>query len=890
MGIWAVVLLAVACAGAEPLLLGTFSRPALVDFAFLDDGHTLLVATGDGLEWWDTVVGRMVRALPLPGLRAMALHLEGDLVALAFSWEVELRRLSDLERLYTFPSKVITEAPQVAFSPNGRVLAIVTGWWIGLWDTTTGREVLSVEARRFGGSTGGFYSVGFLSNSELVVMMYPQVILLWEFLRDAFTVLDEVAWGHKVLVDAKRRTVGYAVRDAEGRAFYRLRAVDTGEVLFEARAAGGTGSWTGLLPTGVFLLPSFDPWQGTGLFALDPESGAPRCCLTCDRGLVPTQAAISPDGDKIAVYVPPAWMTHPLGTLVVYETATCRSIAQFGGWGADVVVAEAALDGRYVINLSRYRIEVWDAAQGELVAELQVSMPNALAMAPGLPLLAVGNEHGREVIVWNWVTGERTWIDLRFTDRAVRLALTPDGNSLVVVHENGALSRWDWVQGTTVWRVEGAEAQALAISPRGDLLATNRPIRASGTGGLKIWNLETGQLLDEVARTDFSSQMFFLGDRELLAAVSMQNFPWYRVFLSPEGRILSSQPLKAPWGDGALLGDGRTLAILEVKGEPVPGAWVHLWDVQRDVPLHRWKLESIRALPRRLFQGFRPIPGTRDVLIYDAKSSIRRFSLNLPPTPPVVAVQPRTVVLGKTVRLCAQAEDPEGGPLVFRWDLGDGTLAEGPCVEHIYGAEGLYALRVTAVDDAGAVAQSELSVRAFVRPPLAPEFVWLPSEPWVMEEVVFLDRSSPKEFIERWAWDFEDGGRAEGPEARHAYAQPGTYTVTLTLAAGGIEETIEKTVVVRDVSYVAERSPWPGLRFYLVRMAPEERAAFSFGRAMAIVRRQVVGEEVRLVLVARGTVWDIRGNQAWIVVTEAYEEVRIGDRVVRAEELSKLIP
>lgn len=35
-----------------------------------------------------------------------------------------------------------------------------------------------------------------------------------------------------------------------------------------------------------------------------------------------------------------------------------------------------------------------------------------------------------------------------------------------------------------------------------------------------------------------------------------------------------------------------------------------------------------------------------------------------------------------------------------------------------------------------------------------------------------------------YAWDFGDGATASGPEARHRFARPGTYTVTLTLRGG----------------------------------------------------------------------------------------------------------
>jgi len=46
--------------------------------------------------------------------------------------------------------------------------------------------------------------------------------------------------------------------------------------------------------------------------------------------------------------------------------------------------------------------------------------------------------------------------------------------------------------------------------------------------------------------------------------------------------------------------------------------------------------------------------------------------------------------------------DREGSALSYRWDLGDGTLAEGPVVRHAYSVEGVYVVTLTVCDSAGA--------------------------------------------------------------------------------------------------------------------------------------------------------------------------------------------
>jgi PKD repeat protein len=70
------------------------------------------------------------------------------------------------------------------------------------------------------------------------------------------------------------------------------------------------------------------------------------------------------------------------------------------------------------------------------------------------------------------------------------------------------------------------------------------------------------------------------------------------------------------------------------------------------------------------------------------------------PLPPIAAFS--GVPNGLNLALDATASsDPDGSLVLFRWDLGDGTLLEGPNLTHSYAAAGTYTVMLTVTDDQG---------------------------------------------------------------------------------------------------------------------------------------------------------------------------------------------
>ncbi len=145
--------------------------------------------------------------------------------------------------------------------------------------------------------------------------------------------------------------------------------------------------------------------------------------------------------------------------------------------------------------------------------------------------------------------------------------------------------------------------------------------------------------------------------------------------------------------------------------------------------------------------------------------------------------------------------DPDGTIVSYEWDFGDGTKGTGVSVQHSYPEDGIYTVTLTVTDDDGATDSAQDTKTVVNRPPVAS---FTESAHTVdTSEVITFDASAsydPDGYIVSYTWDFGDGTTATGIMVTHAYADDGSYTVTLTVtdddgATDSAQDT--KTVVNR---------------------------------------------------------------------------------------------
>ncbi len=127
----------------------------------------------------------------------------------------------------------------------------------------------------------------------------------------------------------------------------------------------------------------------------------------------------------------------------------------------------------------------------------------------------------------------------------------------------------------------------------------------------------------------------------------------------------------------------------------------------------------------------------------------------------------------------------------YDWDFGDGTTSTDASPSHTYDEAGMYTVTLT-MDDAEGTPTT--FIRANFISVLKPDFAIDGYSNTMPMTVTFINTSEG--VYEDVVWDFGDGQQSADENPTHAYAEPGVYTVTLTIGGVGGSETEQKSSFV----------------------------------------------------------------------------------------------
>ncbi len=417
------------------------------------------------------------------------------------------------------------EAGAVAFSPDGRLLAVGTEGSVELWSMPSGQRVGVMGEMDFDVRALSFDAKG----KNLLVAGGSNDIALWSVKNRK---LVGMLQGHTADVTAvafapKGKGVASVSKDGTlkfwklsrkgGKVSLSVEAHDGAPVTALAWSPSGKNVITG----GNDTLRVWEPRRGTQKLELSGHTGNITAVVAGAKGLAsaddegeviiwdvvsgaeahrmkaddPRSLAFSESGGRLAAAGRglSLWDTTSgtdlLGSLGHRNAA--RSVAFIGPEGKSL--ATGGLDNT---------VFIWETETGhELQILRHTSSTPFVTVSPDGRWLAAGGE-GKKVQFWDVPAVKETKSAGPHDKRLLAARFSPAGNVMATSSLDGLVRLWDPVTGKLLRRLtgRGGFARGLAFSPKGRTLATgvHKDWLGGGQGGVVIWHVDTGALMSTI--------------------------------------------------------------------------------------------------------------------------------------------------------------------------------------------------------------------------------------------------------------------------------------------------------------------------------------------------------------------------------------------------------
>lgn len=499
---------------------------------------------------------------------------DGTLIASIenFDGETKVWDADAYELLYTLPGEPGAFGFDVAFSPDGKLIATAITTKVILWDVASGQKVFSLDG-------------------ELAEPVSTNVLVHIAFSPD----------GKRLAIanmDGKPRVFDLATR-AEALSF-----------------AGHAGSCEGIAysPDGSKLATS----DVTGAIKIWDARTAEELLFLKHDGFIHS-VVFSPDGMRLA-------SVSETGTIKVWDAATGNELLRLQGGLSGIYDVAFTPDGKSLLTCGKdgsVRVRDVEFGQEYLTLTSSTSTVISVAVSPdGQRIVSSG--YDGTIKIWDAAPGREVFTFSEHTDIVWDIAYSPDGNLLASASQDGKIKIWDPTAGILKLTLPTDEGIAdgfssLAFSPDGQSLATG-----GLSGSLYIWDVETGLLemslpghlgpVVDLAYSpdgkrlatgswDGSAKIWDLSQGEEVLTIEG---PWFGVVFSPDGKSVfgshmdlsvhrwdaeTGQDLGQYSGEGrdvydlAVSPDGKLLAMTRQDGAVI------LWDIASEekvmtIPAH----------------------------------------------------------------------------------------------------------------------------------------------------------------------------------------------------------------------------------------------------------------------------------------------------------------
>ena len=345
-------------------------------------------------------------------------------------------------------------ATDIALSPDGTQLAVVTDIGVWLYNARTGTEVALLT-----GHTRSVNSVAYSPDGKTLASCSYNEIILWDPRVQTQKTTFEGIGGGKLIYSTDGLTLA-------------------------------VGVWGG-----VDLL---NARTGEQKLSVSGHSGG-------DRRHIP-EFAFSSDGNTLATT---AGDPEDQNTIFLWNARTGRMLRTLTGHENRVLDITFSPDGKTLASHARGTTLLWDAKTGRLQQTLYGPISSSIAYSPDGETLAFGGY--QRVGFWNTRT-DQPQTPLK-TSGHIYSVLFSDSSTLVSRDSEGEINFWDTQTGSNKFTIEGhLYFGTVALSPNGETLATS-----TRNQGIFLWDAFDGRLHKVLNAGNRSSSPAYSPDGNTLA-------------------------------------------------------------------------------------------------------------------------------------------------------------------------------------------------------------------------------------------------------------------------------------------------------------------------------------------------------------------------------------
>jgi WD40 repeat protein len=463
--------------------------------AFSPDSSLLAGAGAQALVVWSLNNMRVIQSLSLPYLHEgygtpnasqIAFSPNGKLLAVGMCETIDVYDVDTWTLRYQ-----LDETPQctyrMAFSPNSEILASVGNYGtISVWNMSD-MSHLAVLSDGLSPATP-LDNVFILRDDTTLVTEGFAKVDYWNIRTQRLTMSYTLALRPSIMaLSPDESTFGAGTLDENGFSVF-LADTSTGRIRQQAHGMAGAVVSVIFSPDGSVMASAGGYDRTVRLWSVS----ALNQIIRFGRPLVPVTAlAFNPAGDQLAA--------GGGATVQLYALDSPESIAELSGCGGIVTGVAFRPDGQQIVASCNDRtVRLWNTVTGSADGTLKghTNPVQTVAFSPDGSVFASGGYDG-SIILWNDLT-QRPIATLTDTGQwVISLAFRPNGGMLAAAQRDGIVDLWNADGSGLIKAIPrqygGVDALPIAWSPDGHVLAIG-----SSDGTIQLWNVDSLQLVTDI--------------------------------------------------------------------------------------------------------------------------------------------------------------------------------------------------------------------------------------------------------------------------------------------------------------------------------------------------------------------------------------------------------